>query len=415
MVNDIFNSLANPGGVRQPRGIVKINGEAVRTWLSWTVANNSYYEADTYHVVFGTSGLPDSYDEVWFSNQTETFVEILAGFPANVDNPDPNELTSLIYGRIDDMEYDPVQRTITLTGRDLTAVFIDARIATDFANKKASDIVLALAAAHGLSANVTPTKQPVGNYFNIDHMLLAGGGSEWDLLAALARGEGFVVYVSGQTLYFGADPTGNAAPLTLTYVPPQRPFQTVYRSIATGATQIVEAGGTGSPSGNFETMSFSRSQTVAKGITVTVQAAGVYNQTVKKSYPTAPKAITPGKSSPFGATTNYYFNMPAGTALDKLALRAEAIYNQIISHEMKLRVRLPADATTTPQTMIQVKGTRTAFDQIYFSKCVTRTMDIEEGFTMDIEAQNTSPNLAPAEKLDNQPNIPPVVVTATKL
>lgn len=362
--------------LRQPRALVKINGGVVAACVKFTVANNSFYEADTYHLELSAHRLQQSaFTATWFSQQTETFVEVLAGFPSNPDQPDPRELTSFIYGRIDDMEFDPVQQKLTLSGRDLTGVFIDAKIASEYTNQTSSQIATQLAASHGLQAQITKTSAPVGNYFGQDSMQLQAGMSEWDLLSRLAREEGFVVLVNGQTLYFGPDQTGAGNPLVLTYVPPE----------VLG----------GPPSGNFSEIEFSRSQTVAKGITVTVLSAGRYNATVKASYPTTPRGIAAGKSSPYGAATVYTFNRPAGWTAIQVQQEAQKIYHQIISHAMKMRVRMPADVITSPQSSIQVKGTGTAFDQTYFPKLVTRSMDPEDGFVMDIDAQNTSPNLTP--------------------
>jgi hypothetical protein len=104
--------------------------------------------------------------------------------------------------------------------------------------------------------------------------------------------------------------------------------------------------------------------------------------------------------------------MPAGTTADKLEQHAEAIYNQIISHAMKLRCRLPADEITGPQSTIVVHGTSTTFDQTYFTKVVTRSMSVAEGFSMEIDAQNNSPNVTPVENIDNSPGVTPVAVTA---
>lgn len=360
---------------RQPRALVRLNGSAVPGCKEFTVTNNSFYEADTYHLVFAASKLPVSNNAIWLAEQTETFVEILAGFPSNPQTPAPNELTSFIYGRIDDLEFDPVEQTMTLTGRDLTGALIDAKIASEYTNKKSSDIATLLAKAHGLTPNVTATHTNVGTYFEQDTMQLQAGRSEWDLLSFLAREEGFVTYVAGQTLYFGPDQTGTGSALALNYVAP---------------TFVG-----GPPSGNFTDITFSRSQTVVKGISVTVRSAGRYNPTVTRSYPTAPRGTAAGKSSPYGAATAYYYNMPAGSTPQQVEQKAQKLYNEIIQHAMKMKVRMPADVTTDPTTTINFTGTGTAFDQTYFPRVVTRHMSLD-GFTMEIEAQNNSPNLTPA-------------------
>jgi hypothetical protein len=180
-------------------------------------------------------------------------------------------------------------------------------------------------------------------------------------------------YQGAPTLYFGPDQTGAGRALNLTYVPPSN--------------------SAGSSSGNFKSMSFSRSQTVVKGITVTVQSAGRDNPTVRKSYPTAPKGTSPGKASPYGATTNYVTSIASGATPAQCLARAVSIYNEIIRHAMKIKVRLPADEITTVTGKLVVTGTRTSFDQTYYPRSITRTFSVSEGFSMDIDAQSYSPNL----------------------
>jgi hypothetical protein len=379
---------------RQPRGVVKINNRQVRGWESWSVTNNAYNDADTFRVVYSLSALLEPFTPAWFSNlDSDTFVEIFGGFPYDANSVDVNELTSFIYGRIDDIEFDLVAQTMTLTGRDLTGAFIDKKIATQYTNQKASAIVESLATEHNVSYDITPTSQNVGNFYQQDFMELHNG-SEWDLLTKLARGAGFVVYMKGQILYFGPDKTGTGSSLWVNYQQPGNRG--------------------GPPTAPVIDLTFSRGLTVVKGITVTVQAAGSYNtKASRQSYPTAPRAISPGKSSPYGALTNYYFNMQAGTTPDRLLLRAQTLYNEIISHAMKCRIRMPADETTNVQSTVQTTGTGYSFDQVYFPLSVTRTMSFDGGFVMDIEGQNASPNLTPADPSVSPANATPIVGTAT--
>ncbi len=136
----MLNALPVASAVRQPRAVIEVSGAEVRGWKSWRVTTNAYYEADTFEVVFAVNALPAGNSADWFSGQTEIFVEIFAGFPSNPSAPDKSELTSLIYGRVDDVVYDPVATVIRLTGRDLTAAFIDRRIAQEYVNQTASQV-----------------------------------------------------------------------------------------------------------------------------------------------------------------------------------------------------------------------------------------------------------------------------------
>ena len=359
---------------RQPRSVIQLGGLSIPGLASWSVSNNSYYEADTFTIRYASSVVPMN----WFSMQKEIFAEIFAGFPANPANPQPSELESLIYGRIDTIEFEPHPGILTLTGRDLTAAFIDARVSTQYQNKTSSQVATALAQEHGLTPVVTPTSTLIGTYYTRDQVQLASNRSEWDLLSLLAREEGFVCFVSGQSLYFEPDPRSTQNPYLIQW---QAPDDTH-----------------GSPIANVKSIEFSRSMTVAKGISVTVRSPSLTRKTaVVQSYPTGPKAIAAGKSSPFGATQSFYFTLPAGKTPTEVALYAQQVYEDIISHEMKMTAHLPADNLLQISTPIQVTGTGTAFDQIYFPRLITREMNMDDGYNMTVEAQNTNQDESPSQ------------------
>ena len=136
------SSTANVGpatsAARAPRALVRLGtfpGVIVPGWKSLSVSNNSYSEADTFRIEFAASALPASNNANWFSTQKEVFAEILDGFPQDPTNPQAGELDSQIYGRVDDIVYNPRDGLITVTGRDLTAAFIDSKISDQFQNQ----------------------------------------------------------------------------------------------------------------------------------------------------------------------------------------------------------------------------------------------------------------------------------------
>lgn len=379
-----LNSLPVAASGRRPRAIVQLGPvgslASVPGWTSWSVSNNSYYEADTFRIIYAASALPATFDANAFSNQTEIFAQVFAGFPQDPANPQVSELTDLIFGRVDNIAYNARTRQITLTGRDLTAAFIDARISSQFKNKTSSQIATMLAQAHGLdTSNIVKTSTLVGTYYTRDQVQLASNRSEWDLLAYLARQEGFVVFVSGQSLFFEPDPRPTGAP---------NPYVIDWKQPTSQ---------NGSPVSNVTDLHFDRSLTVAKGISVTARSPNLSTgHPVVQSYPSAPKEIGAGKSSPFGATQQYFFTMAAGKTPTEVAAFAQKTYENIISHEMKMTAYLPADDLLTISTPVQVQGTGTAFDQLYFPRLITREMGaLDEGYRMTVEAQNTSPSENP--------------------
>lgn len=374
----------DPAG-RQPRGIIKISDSTVTGWIDFTVTNNSYSEADTFDVSFAATALPSSNDPAWFSQQGEIFVEILAGFPSDPDSPNASELTSLIYGRVDDIEFDPVRTIVKLTGRDLTGAFIDTKLTTQYQNKKASDIIQDIAGKHGIETNVkttdavvgSPALAKVGTYYLRDTVQLGTNNSEWDLISWLARESGLVAYVAEKTLNFVPDPRSGAEPYLIQWKQPD------------------SAGGP--PQANVIDVSFSRAITVAKGISVTARCASFLGPTLERSYPRSPRSIKPGQSSPYGPVQNYYFNLPPGKTAEQVEAFAEAKYREITSHAMKLTASMPADGILDVSTPIRVQGTGTDWDQTYFPRSIRRRLSMEgDGYVMEIEAQNTTPELEQA-------------------
>ncbi|WP_458763572.1 hypothetical protein [Cupriavidus basilensis] len=197
-----LNELPVQPASRQPRGIVKVAGVRVDAWIDWSVDNNTFYQADTFRVSFAVTALPAETNAAWFAAQKEAFVEIFAGFPGDPSNFSESDLQSLIYGRVDDIDYDPVATTLVLTGRDLTAAFIDAKTSMQYQNLTSSEIAIQLAQAHGLTPVVTATTTKAGSLYAYDHVRMVDQRSEWDLLTWLASEEGFICYVKGQELHF---------------------------------------------------------------------------------------------------------------------------------------------------------------------------------------------------------------------
>jgi hypothetical protein len=378
-----LNPLPFVSSGRQPRGLIQLGPfgslTTVPGWTRVSVTNNSYYEADTFSIEYATSALPAAFNANFFSNQTEIFASIYQGFPQNPNSPQASELDNLILGRVDTIDYNPKMRTISLKGRDLTAVFIDNRITQTFISQTSSQIATMLAQSHGLdTSNIVATTTPVGTLFNNDQTKIAANRSEWDLLCNLAREEGFVVFVQGHSLFFEPDPrpTGANNPYVIQWTQP------------TSAN--------GSPIANVIELSFSRTLTVSKGISVTARSPNRQTgHAVVQSYPTTPKEIAAGKASPFGPVQQYFFTIGAGLTPSQVAAFAQKTYDTIISHEMNMAASLPGDNLLTVSTPVQVEGTGTEWDQLYFPRQVTRDLDNAGGYRMKVDAQNTSPTESP--------------------
>lgn len=361
--------------VRQPRGMVRINGVPVAGWLDFEVESNAFREADTFRVTFALSAMAKPYDAAWFTSQTTITLELLAGFPANPASYGASELASLIIGNVDQVSFDPAQRTLELSGRDLTALLIDAKTAEKWQNQTASQVATTLATRHGLTPVVTATTGTVGAFYQIDHVSTTSAQTEWDFLVWIAQQTQFVVYVKGNELHFEPAPD---------------PTKAQAYDIA-----WTEADSTHSFQSNTKQLSFSRTLTVGKTISVTVRS---WNSKQGKGFSASyPKSKVHGgapgsKGQPL---QQYSYTIPNLTQ-DQAVKRAQSIYNDLIKHEMRMSASLPADNLLSITNVLKVLGTGTAFDQTYYPESITRTMAFHAGYEMRIQARNHSTDVQAA-------------------
>lgn len=349
------------GEARQPRSVVKVNGERLDA-VSWRVECNALHQADTFSVTFALSAMPAGKDRAWWASEGKIEVEIFAGFPADVDQFDESELKSLIVGRIDDVDLNPGTRSVQVSGRDYTADLIDTKTSEKFPENRASDIVSKIAARHGLTPNVEATTTKVGSYYKRDHVRLQDNSTEWELLTWLAREEGFTVFVRGKELHFKPKPE-DAKPRVFKWVDPT-------------STE-------GSPKFEATDLNFSRSLTLAKDVKVTVRS---WNSKAKKAYTKTAKRTHPKGS---GELQEFSYVIPNLTP-EQAQQRANKLLAELSQHEMKVEIAGPADNDLTISDRIEIRGTGTAFDQVYYPESITLSMSDREGYGWQIAAKNHS-------------------------
>jgi len=371
------NTLPLVPALRQPRGMVKIGGVLVPAWTAWSVDSNSFFSADTFHVTFASSALPAAQSANWFSQQKTLEVEILAGFPVDPANPQDSEMYSLIVGHVDDISFNPATAELELTGRDLSAQLIDNKTSTEvYRNQTASDVAAALAKKYGLVAKITPTKTKVGTYYDQDHIGLTDQRSEWDVLTYLASQEGFIALMKGRTLIFAPSP----------FAEQPQDLYVIDWSMEAGIPRL-----------NGKNLSFSRSLTVAKGVTVTASSFQTkHKKAVTAAYPSGARSVGTGRATAVGGTTqNYKLRLPPNKSVVEVEAAAKKRYLEIIQHEMKLTLDGPADHSLDIQTAIKVQGTGTAFDQVYYPDAIVWNMNMDSGYTMNVRAKNIAPENTP--------------------
>jgi len=358
--------LDNTTMARQPRGLVKLNEEIFPGWIAFEVENTLAYEADTFRVTYAINALPKNRDIKWLSQQNSLLCEIFAGLPQSPSNPSIDDLSRLMLGHVDAVEVDPVAGTVALSGRDFTAYFIDIKVTGDWLNHTASDMATQLAKQHGLTARVAPTYDRIGREV-FQNTVMLNDQSEWDVLTQLARLYQYQVYVKGHELHF-APPPKAAQPYVLQWQAPD------------GVQRAPRFAGM--------TLNLTRHLTVAQDITVMVQSfSPITKRQFTVQYPTrhATGTITPGHARPNRKV--YRYILPLLTRQQALQF-AQAKHQEITQHERRLSATLPADTQLAIRRPIQLTGTGTAFDQLYYPESIVHRLDREEGYCMQVSAKN---------------------------
>jgi phage protein D len=267
------------------------------------------------------------------------------------------------------LAFHPVSGILSVSGRDLTSYFIDTKTTQQWVNHTASQIATELSALHGLTPVVTATTKKAGSFYQIDNVLVTNQHSEWDLLSYLAAKESMVVYCKGQELHFEPKPDKASDPYVLRWTAPTLT--------------------NGYPTFNGKQLSISRNLTVAKGVVVWVQALNVKTgRAFSVGYPAnKAKGTKPGQASPSAQV--FTFRLRGKEMTEDAALQyAQAKHKEITQHEVRLSATLPADNILMPTSVLQLTGTNSAFDQVYFPDAITRHMSVTDGYSMSFTAKN---------------------------
>ena len=368
--------------VGQPRLRILTNGKEIPGALDASWHQTSHYAPDTFSATFALNADP-RYTAAWWDNRTTPLViDIQAGFRQ------PNgamQWSSLGVGQVDDHEINLVSGTIVLTGRDLSALLVDAETAETFQNQTSSQVVQTLATRAGLSSDVTNTTTLVSRYWELDHTVTkhhqhSQTVSDWDLLVKLARNEGFDLFVVGTKLYFWPPPSLTGKPYVVKYDP----------ATATAFT----------PAANVIEPHFTRRFALAKGVTVNVKsfhskAGKAVVATVTRGPGVTGSNVGGSIATQTAKAKTYTFVRPNLTQAQAQTL-AQSLLDDITRHERTVSFHGPADLILGTRSVVRVEGTGTGFDQTYYVEHVTRTISFDGGFVMDAQAKNHSPQVADA-------------------
>ncbi|EJN07782.1 phage late control D family protein [Herbaspirillum sp. YR522] len=374
----MINEAVVVSDAKAPRGMVFANGERIEAVLSFTVDNNSFFQADTFRLEVAMSQQPAGRRWDWWAVQENLQLEFYLGFPADPDYFTAAELTRFLVGNVDDLEFDPVRDIMLFTGRDLTSKLIDYKRTISFSSGSlvASDIVTKIAIERGLKPVVTKTQAAAGSYYQIVKALVETNCTYWDIVTRLAQIEHFQAYVKGNELHFEPRTSPGADPYVLQWQEPTDP--------------------NGFPIANAPAMRFRRNLSIAKDLKVRVlsydsKKKAVVNEVVerKRVY----NKVTSKSARSTEPAQEYVYNVPNLTA-DQARQRAQAILEELSKHEMNVQADLPGDLLLTAQNIVAVQGTGTVFDQTYYASTISRAYSTDGAFRMSLEAKNQTPNTA---------------------
>lgn len=325
--------------VRTPRLLVLANGVPLMNAMDATVTSTGAFAADWFYVRAALAG-----DAARWAAASPVRVDV------QISLTPQSGFVSLIQGDVDAVSIDPLQGTLTLEGRDLSAALIEAPSQEVFANQTSSEIATVLAGRHGLSTDVQATATPVGRYWQLEHdKLTLNAGSqattEWDLLATLAQHEGFDLWVAGETLHFRA-PDVSAPPTILS------------------ASRV-------------SALRLDRALTFAGDIIVTVKSWH------SRAGSSCVQTVQTERDSPSSKT--YVFVVPNLTPQSALALAQQRL-QELTGHELSITAEMPGELGLQPRGWLHLQGTGTAFDTRLRIDEVERQLHAKHGFLQIVRA-----------------------------
>lgn len=337
---------------------IAIDGVPISGLLRASIATTNAFAADTFSLMFAL-GPQASGDMVFWSTVSSASITATAVSSQNYG------LTylDLVTGMIDTIHVNPIQRTVSVEGRDLSASLINAYHQQDFVNQTASEVVTTIAQYHSLQPVVTSTVGNIGRYYTDGHTKLSLGQfstlqSDWDLVVQLARHSSFDVFVQGRSLFFQPKIQYSTAPLFLDVgdVKSMR----IERNLDLGAGPSATV-----QSWNSQNMAAYRSSNLGNGI-------------AEKSIP------SPGTSSAFLFSASNY----TSEQVNNLAARYTAELARLTT---VLELEMPWDLSLAPRTTIFLTGTNSSFDAAYQIDSIERHYSSTSGSTQTLRAVQINP------------------------
>lgn len=378
--------------LRQPRAIITINGIQAK-WIDIEITTNHFYVSDTFMISLPTTGQNPSLNLNYWSLAGIFEVKIYIGFPTDPDDYSSQNLPLFMTGNVTDFTIHPVTRIIQLHGRDLSSRLIDKKLTQGYPNQTLSQIAELFALQNNLIPNVENTTEKVGIFYKNNLTILSNNSTQWDLLTALAQLQNFVVWVNNDTLTCIERPAAenSRSPYVLNYQEP------IDENLTSGVIQSVgtQESVNLSDSQNFPSfngMNLTLSRTPYNDVWVTIVVPYSLQSkkflTVTATSTNRHRQLSGLPAAPTRRFTHKYF----GLTRQQAQLKALQLLNSYLIHEFEIQASLPGDNLLLKESIVQLKGTNSEFDQIYYPDEITRRISMDEdemgGYYMSVSAKS---------------------------
>lgn len=375
---------------RSPRAIVTINGIQAK-WIEIEITTNHFYVSDTFIIDLPLMGQPKELNFQYWALCGLFEIKVYIGFPPNPESYSNQDLPLFMTGNLTDFTLDPVKQTVRIHGRDLSSRLIDRKLTQTYNNLTLSQIAEQMAFQNNLTPDVENTTEKVGIFYKNNLTVLSNNSTQWDLLTGLAQLQNFVVYVNNETLVcIEREAVQNSrTPYVLNYQSSNN------QDLITNINNMTTGGGVNSANSSifpkFNGMSLNLSRTPYSDIYVTIVVP--YGFQSKRFISVTKIATNPQRTSsglPQAAPRRFvhkYF----GLTRQQAELKAIQLLNSYVIHEFELTATLPGDNILLKDSLIQLTGTNSAFDQNYYPDEITRRISMDEdetgGYYMSVNAK----------------------------
>jgi phage protein D len=331
--------------IRKPSIQISANGAPISGVISAEIHSSGTLQADQYRIECALSGM----GVAWWDTQQAAELDVQFSLDNGISS------TSLIVGTIDRLIVNPMAGTVTATGRDLSSTLIDAPLNENFLNQTSSDIATTLANRHGLTPIADATQPLSGRYYQTDHNQLGLGRhsharTEWDLLAELARQEGFDLYVSQRNLYF-------QAPSSPT------PFIVAWDGLRSNVTGL-----------QLHVL-----PALSKGVQVQVQC---WHSKQGQGFTS--------KSGPEGGAVSTVLR--PNLTEDAAQSLADKLQADLAGQARQIEIQMPGELSLDPRSVIQLSGDLAGWAGNYRIQEIVRRIDAIQGFTQTVAARSQQTN-----------------------